>query len=528
MIDTVAPYRSTLPTGRDGFRQLLHAEWTKFRSVRGWLIGTAVAALVMVLLGLLAGAGSRSTYNTGPGTPEIVGHPPVPLGPDGEAINDNFYFVHQALDGDGSITARVTSLTGATASQPGGPGGPGAATPTPSAVQPWAKAGLMVKENTTQGSAYVAIMVTGSHGVRMQDNFTGDIAGPDATVSATSPQWLRLTRTGGTFTGYASTDGATWTTVGTVHLAGLSPTVQAGLFTTSPHQEIVTENLGSGTVTGGRTLATAAFDTLDRQGRWPAATWTGTTVGSSGDGSGSIGFHESGGTFTVSGAGDIGPDVGSSGTTIERTLAGAFGTLTVLAVLAVLFIASEYRRGMIRTSLTASPRRGRVLAAKAIVIGGVSFVASLIAAAVTVPLGAHILRANGNFIYPVTWLTELRVVAGTAALLAVAAVLALALGTILRRSAAAVAAVIVLIVLPYIISTAGVLPAGPSQWLLRLTPAAAFAIQQSIPAYPQVSHAYTPTSGFYPLGPWTGLAVLCGYAAVALAVAVYLLRRRDV
>jgi ABC-type transport system involved in multi-copper enzyme maturation permease subunit len=64
--------------------------------------------------------------------------------------------------------------------------------------------------------------------------------------------------------------------------------------------------------------------------------------------------------------------------------------------------------------------------------------------------------------------------------------------------------------------------------LLRLTPAAAFAIQQSIPAYPQVSGIYTPALGFYPLGPWTGFGVLCAYAALALGLATYLLRRRDV
>jgi len=69
------------------------------------------------------------------------------------------------------------------------------------------------------------------------------------------------------------------------------------------------------------------------------------------------------------------------------------------------------------------------------------------------------------------------------ALLAVAAVLALAVGTILRRSAGAVTIVIAVIVLPYILASASVLPAGPSEWLLRLTPAAGFAIQQSLRAF---------------------------------------------
>jgi hypothetical protein len=80
-------------------------------------------------------------------------------------------------------------------------------------------------------------------------------------------------------------------------------------------------------------------------------------------------------------------------------------------------------------------------------------------------------------------LTELRLVVGTGALLAVATILALAVGTILRRSARAVTIVIAVIVLPYILASASVLPAGPSEWLLRLTPAAGFAIQQSLRAF---------------------------------------------
>jgi ABC-type transport system involved in multi-copper enzyme maturation permease subunit len=168
-----------------------------------------------------------------------------------------------------------------------------------------------------------------------------------------------------------------------------------------------------------------------------------------------------------------------------------------------------------------------VLAAKAIVIGSVTFVAGLAAAAAAVPLGEHILRANGNHVYPVSTLTELRVIAGTAALLAAAAVLALAAGAVLRRSAAAVTAVIVAIVLPFLLAVTNVLPPGATDWLLRLTPAAAFAIQQTLPQYPQVNFAYTPTMGYYPLAPWAGLAVLCGYAALALTLATFLLRRRD-
>jgi ABC-type transport system involved in multi-copper enzyme maturation permease subunit len=542
MTATITPYRSPRPVGRDGFAQLLHAEWTKFRTVRGWLIGTGAAALVMALLGLFGASGSHTSCS-GPGG--VFTCPTTPTGPGGEPVNDQFYFVHQPLHGDGSLTVRVSSLTGLVPSDNGVAAGTAGGSPSRSnlptgtggGVQPWTKAGIIVKANTTQGSAYAAIMVTGAHGVRMQDNFTDDIPGSPGAVSAASPRWLRLTRSGSTFTGHESADGTHWNEVGTAHLGALSSTVQAGLFVTSPAYSQIAHHLGGFSDTGHPTLATANFDHVSLQGGTAGATWAGAAVGimppagaqpsAQPEPSNSGGFQQtSSGAFTITGSGDIAPDP-NAGLTIQRTLSGAFAGLIVVIVLATMFITGEYRRGLIRTTLAASPRRARALAAKALVIGSVAFLVGLAAAAVAVPLGERILRHNGNFIYPVSTLTGLRVVVGTAAVLAVAAVLALAVGTLLRRSAAAVAAAIVLIVLPYFLSVASVLPVGAAQWLLRLTPAAGFAIQQSLTQYPQVIADYSPTNGYFPLAPWAGFAVLCGYAALTLALAAYLLRRRD-
>ena len=82
--------------------------------------------------------------------------------------------------------------------------------------------------------------------------------------------------------------------------------------------------------------------------------------------------------------------------------------------------------------------------------------------------------------------------------------------------------------LPYLLArTPGVLPEGAEEWLLRLTPAAGFAIQQSTTAYHQVLSDYSPGNGYFPLGPWGGFAVLCAWAVLALALATYALRRRD-
>src|SRR6202011_5001072 len=103
---TVTPYQPVQPTGRDGFAQLLRAEWTKFRTVRGWVIGMVVAALVTVGLGLLISIGGSNSCQKNPTAPVLSGAaclPRVPLGPGGQAVTDQFYFVRQPLAGQGSI-----------------------------------------------------------------------------------------------------------------------------------------------------------------------------------------------------------------------------------------------------------------------------------------------------------------------------------------------------------------------------------------------------------------------------------------
>jgi ABC-type transport system involved in multi-copper enzyme maturation permease subunit len=168
-----------------------------------------------------------------------------------------------------------------------------------------------------------------------------------------------------------------------------------------------------------------------------------------------------------------------------------------------------------------------VLLAKAIVLWGVAFVAGLMGAVVAVPLGERLAHANGVYIFPVASSTELRVQLGIAALLATASVLALCVGTIFRHSGGAVTAVIVAIVLPYLLIAIPFMPAGVANWLARVTPAAAFAVQQTLVPYHQVTSIYTPYEGYYPLAPWAGFAVLAGYTLACLAVAAVLLHRRD-
>jgi hypothetical protein len=537
---TITPYRSAQRPGRDDFPHLLRAEWTKFRTVRGWVIAMiASAALTALAVVALAAAAS--------GTNDPSANPGGPYGPGGEAVTDSFYFVHQSLDGNGTVTARVTSLTGSLL-----PGQVPNGGPVPQGPQPWSKAGIIIKASTTPGSAYAAVMATPGHGVRMQWNFTGDTAGRPGAVSAASPRWLRLTRSGDTITGYDSADGSHWSKIGTVTLAGLPSTVQAGLFVASPQYIAASQSFAGNNWAPLGTQATGGFDRVSLAGGQPGAPWRASQVGSlshaagpTGPGcpaqqQGSVcigkqhvqagGLARSGGMFRLhTNGGDIAPYVSVTdplGTVLKGT---ALGLIAVIA-LGALFVTAEYRRGLIRTTLTVSPRRGRVLVAKAIVIGAVTFVAGLAGAAIAVPIAERKLSSGGwsSSVYPVWSLTSahgLQIVAGTAGLLAVAAILALSVGAVLRRSAGAIAAVVVLVIVPLILGV--ILPQGPADWVLRLTPAAAFGVQQGMPQYQQVMHTCMPYNGCFPLAPWTGFAVSCAWAVAALAFSVYLLRRRD-
>ena len=179
------PYRSQVTAGRESFWHLVHAEWIKFRSVRGWVITMIVAIAAITAFVFLASNVSSSCSGSA--------CPAQPTGPGGEPVTDAFYFAHQPLTGNGTITVQMTSLTG----QVGvGQGANGQPQMEPGGLQPWSKAGIIIKENKSQGSAYAAMMVTGSNGVRMQWDYVNDIPGLTGSVSASSPRWLRLVRTG--------------------------------------------------------------------------------------------------------------------------------------------------------------------------------------------------------------------------------------------------------------------------------------------------------------------------------------------
>jgi ABC-2 family transporter protein len=500
-----------------GYLTALSAEWTKFRTVRGWLLAPFLAALAIAAFGLSPGM-QGSCGKNGPGSECSQA-----LGPDGEAVSNGYTVVHQAIAGDGGLTVRIAALTGDLPDKDGPGTHPG--------LSPWAKAGILLRADNAPGSHYAAVLLTGAHGVRMQYDYTHDIAGPAADPAA--PRWLRLTRSGDTVTAEQSADGAQWTTVGKARMPGLRGALQVGMFVTSPqYNETEHGSFGTTSSYGGPSWATAGFDHIAVTGGQAGGAWSGEVIGGIGNlppEAKQSGFSASADGYSLTGSGDLAPavvGVAGLGTTITATLVGTFVALLVVVVLGALFATAEYRRGLMRLTLAAIPHRGRVLAAKATVAGGVTFVAGLAAAALVVTVGQRVMRGNGVYVAPASGPTELRVIAGTGALLALGTLLGLGLGVLLRRGATAVGAAIVAAVLPYLLAVS-VLPGDSANWLLRVTPAAGFAVQQTATRYFQVDNFYTVTDGYFPLPVWAGFAVLCGWTALALGLGAVRLRRSD-
>jgi hypothetical protein len=508
------------------FRSALRAEWVKFRTVRGWSVALLASIVFCVVFTYLVANGNHTGTCTGSGAC-TSGHQFVPTGPAGEAVADSYEYHYQHVTGSVTLTVRLASLTGLISTRP--PGAAPSTTATRPGLASWAKAGILVTTSIRQGSSYAAVMATGSHGIRFQYDYTGDQAGLPGVVSGSSPRWLRLTRTGNTITGYDSTNGTSWHEISSTHLAGLPRTADVGLFATSP--VTYQDSLG-----GVPTQATTTFTGISLNGHTLTNGWQSRSIGASDYypklvASSSQLSHDA---VVLTGSGDIAPAVNltalGGNTASHSMLFGIVVALIVLIVVATLFITVEYRRGLIRTTFTAIPQRGSVLAAKAVVIGIVTFIIGAIAAAIAMPVGVHVLDTGGNYIFPTNALTLIQIIAGAGALLAITAVGVLALGTILRTSAGAVTAGIALFILPNLVGP-GVLGQGGTGGfttaLYRFSPAAAFSIFGVLPRSSLVSFPYSLANGYYPLSSWAGLAVLAAYSALALTLAACLLHRRD-
>jgi hypothetical protein len=139
---------------------------------------------------------------------------------------DAFHFVYQPLSGDGTIIARLVSLQGGTG---------------------YVSAGVMIREALSAGSTNAKTADWPSYGGIYFDvrTTTGGGTSEPGRVSATLPYWLKVTRSGSTFTSYTSSDGANWVQLGASQTISMAQNVFVGLAVTS------------GTPTA---LATATFD----------------------------------------------------------------------------------------------------------------------------------------------------------------------------------------------------------------------------------------------------------------------------
>jgi glucose/arabinose dehydrogenase/regulation of enolase protein 1 (concanavalin A-like superfamily) len=133
----------------------------------------------------IGGPALQGTANVSGGTWTVAG-----AGNDIWADTDQFHYVYRDLAGDGEIVARVLSQT---------------------VTNDWAKTGIMIKQSTTPMSGYVAAFLAPAHGIHLQSDFNHDTDGGPGGART----WLKLTRVGNTVTAYRSTDGVTWTAIGT-------------------------------------------------------------------------------------------------------------------------------------------------------------------------------------------------------------------------------------------------------------------------------------------------------------------------
>jgi hypothetical protein len=183
-----------------------------------------------------------------------------------------------------------------------------------------------------------------------------------------------------------------------------------------------------------------------------------------------------------------------------------------IAVLGVLFISSEYSSGMIRTSLIAVPKRGRLLAAKSLVFAAVTFVVGEVTSFTAFFVGQALISGHA----PAAALGDpgvARAVVGAGLALTALAVLSVAAGALLRHPAAGIAAMVaVLFVLPAIAQ------ALPDSWRNPVTE------YWPTQAGGQIANVHIAA---HSLQPWPGFGVMCLFVAIVYAIAWTLLNRRD-
>ena len=198
---------------------------------------------------------------------------------------------------------------------------------------------------------------------------------------------------------------------------------------------------------------------------------------------------------------------------ISDSLLGLLLAQLTLGVIGVLAFSGEYGTGMIRATLAVVPSRLPVLWAKLIVLAGLVLPVTLLCAVADFFTAAALESARGGSVLSLTEPGVLRTVVGSALYLTVIVVIGLALGGLFRKTAAAlVVFTAVFFVVPIVV---GALPHTITGFAPYLPSNAGGALWGN------------PVTTWHALSPWTGFAVLCGYAVVLTGLAAWQLRRRD-
>jgi ABC-2 type transport system permease protein len=190
----------------------------------------------------------------------------------------------------------------------------------------------------------------------------------------------------------------------------------------------------------------------------------------------------------------------------------------IIVVLGSLTITSEYSTGMIRTALTAMPRRGTFFAAKAVVFGFVALVTGLITSFIAFFLGQFILSSQ-NVSVTIGDHDVLRTVVGGGLFLAACGLMSFGIGAMLRHTAGSISTAIGLLFVVMILSN--FLPSPPSGWFGQAD------FDKWIPFFAGSHIWQNGLVGVNPFSPWVGFGVFCAYTAAAIIGGLVLFLRRD-
>lgn len=176
--------------------------------------------------------------------------------------SDSFHYVYQPIGGNVTITAQVTSLD---------------------ATNPWAKAGVMIRDGLGADAKNAAIVITPANGVNFQRRIaTAGVSTNTQQTAAAVPYWVRLVRSGNSITSFYSANGSSWTQLGTetismtnqvyvglahtshdAALTGLAKFANVSVQTTAwVNRDIGTPLAGSATVSGSTVTTRAAGDDI--------------------------------------------------------------------------------------------------------------------------------------------------------------------------------------------------------------------------------------------------------------------------